>query len=170
MNEFNSRWRLDVAEQRALLEALAAELSDKDDEVFANDRIEGETDALELIDFLIALESDYAGYADRQAQLATEARERRARWLLKAEKIRAARETLAAASGQRKLKLPSGAIMTRAKGAPKVEIDPGAQLPDRFLAIEVRPKREDLRAALSAGERIDGARLVSSGEIWRVRR
>lgn len=71
-------------------------------------------------------------------------------------------------TGISKIECPLFTI-TCSKSAQAVAIDDEDALPERYVKTERKPKRAELKAALKAGEHIEGARLVPGKSSIRIK-
>lgn len=140
---------------------------DYDDETFL-DTLDGETNALDIADRLIAsMQSDAALAAAAKAQaddLATRAKRISAR-------ADAKKKTLGLildAMGQRKLERP-GATVSRLAGRASVQITDEASVPSQLCKTTVTPDKTAIKKQLEAGEAVPGAELVRGDDTISVR-
>lgn len=145
----------------ALIEAVSAELADfrEDDQAFW-DSLDGETDVLDVLDYLIEGTLEDAAMVEaieaRMAEIA-------ARKLRVQERGKARRRAIARilqATGMKKAERPLATISLRAPSA-RVEVDE-AELPSQLMREKImrQPDLVAIRAQLDQGETVPGARLV----------
>lgn len=154
-----------------LIERVAAELRDMlgddwDEQTFM-DTLDGETDAADIADALLAgMQEDDALAAAIKAQAdALAARSKRI-----AARAAAQKRTLLAvldATGMRKMERPRGTI-SRLSGRMSMVITDAASIPSQLTRTRVEPDRDAIKAQLQAGEEVPGAALVRGDDTIRV--
>lgn len=154
-----------------LIEAVAALLQPyADDEDLYQDMIEGETDALELLDGQIAaMQNDEALAEAIKAQEANlKARRERIEWRADAHKKAAL--LIMNAAGLKKAERPRATISVR-PGSVSVQITDEAEIPTQLMREKVTraPDKAAIKAQLEAGEHVPGAELVRGAETLSVR-
>lgn len=162
---------MNIRADLALIEAIAALLQPyADDEDLYQDMIEGETDALELLDVQIAtMQNDEALAEAIKAQEASlKARRERIEWRAAARK-EAARLVMVAA-GLKKAERPRATISVR-PGSVSVHITDEAEIPSQLMREKITrsPDKAAIKAQLEAGETVPGAELVRGAETISVR-
>lgn len=157
----------------ARIASLREELGDYDaDEILRADMIEGETDMDGILRHLVK-SLNHARFDEAGAKAALE--EARARYEARISSAKrkqdVARECIAdimASAGLEKRKLPEGSISIT-PGKPSLWLSDDFTAPQGLQRIKVEPDKEAIKAALIAGERIDGAEIVIGKKIVTVR-
>jgi len=155
-----------------LIARVSAELRDMlgddwDEQTFM-DTLDGETDAADIADALLAGMQDDDALAEAiKAQAdALAARAKRI-----AARAAAQKRTLLAvldATGLRKMERPRGTISRRAGGVSLVITDEAA-IPSQLTRTRVEPDKAAIKAQLQAGEDVPGAALVRGDDTISVR-
>ena len=154
-----------------LIEAVAALLQPyADDEDLYQDMIEGETDALDLLDGQIAsMQNDEALAEAIKAQEANlKARRERIEWRADAHKKAAL--LIMNAAGMKKAERPRATISVR-PGSVSVQITDEAEIPTQLMREKITraPDKAAIKAQLESGETVPGAELVRGAETISVR-
>ncbi len=157
--------RISAEEVRRLREMLA---DDDADETLRLDMIEGETDALELLDDLLADMREQAAFAEAIDQLSAQYKVRFERLQSRVARHKEAIESVAEAIGVSPIKRPGGTI-SRRKSPPRAIVTDEAAIPDGFLVTTTRVDKRAIAQALKEGRNIPGAALSNQPEIWSVR-
>jgi len=148
-------------------ENLRAEIGDDDADAFL-DTLDGETDAVEIADSLIAaLHHDEALAAAAKEQ--SDALARRSRRL--GDRARAKKRTLLSvldAMGVRKLERPAATVSRRAT-VPSAYITDAAAIPSQLTRTRTEPDKVEILRQLRAGENVPGAELVQGPDTISVR-
>jgi len=154
--------------EREISALLAAYPALAEDEEFRLDVIEGETDAIELLDGLCAQEREadaqIAGIEKRMDAL----KSRRDRLRLRKEALRKLMQRIMSAAGLRKVQLPEATLFVRAAPRSVIVTDEGA-IPKEYLKVTTTVDKAALLDALKAGTRVPGAMLSNGGEMVSVR-
>lgn len=155
-----------VRKQMADLLAAYPELAE--DETLRADTFEAETDVYALVERALSerreAETMAVAIKEREGDLFA----RRARYERKAEAMKALIRGIMDAARLDKLTLPEATIsITKARAS--VEVIVPEDLPQGFYALERKPDKKALFAALSAGDHVPGARLVSGSPSLVVR-
>ena len=152
--------RVDLHTIRVIADMIS-DTEDRDTEPGFLDTLEGETDALEVADFLIreALADDALADAIKAEEKAIAARRERIEWRAKAK--RKAMLDLMLAIGVKKLERPRATISVRA-GSDRVEIVDESSIPSQLCTVKTTtaPDKNAIKARLKEGEDIPGAVLV----------
>lgn len=141
------------------------------DETLLADMIEGETDAMHVVDRILAAigeaEAHQAVLKLREEEMAA----RRQRLAAKATSLRASLCAWMGDCGLAKLTRPEATLSVSA-GKPSVTYseDFGAGLPSKFLKTTVAPDKAAVRAAVLAGETVIGATLSNAMPTLTIRR
>lgn len=156
-------------------DALAALLSDYRDMIagdpdFALDLAEGETNAFEVIDALLAADALDAELCDGAKKAIDTIEFRVERFGARIKARRAMIERFLLILEQKKLERPSATI-TLAERGPVCEIEDESAVPSKFF-VATAPKldKKAVKAALDAGEDVPGARLSNGSISLTVRR
>lgn len=155
-----------------LIEVVSAQLvemlgEDFDAETFW-DTLDGETDALDLMDhILVSMQEDEAMAVAIKAQVdELAARQRRI-----AARAAAKKKSLGAildATGQKKAERPRGTV-SRLAGRLSVQITDEAAVPTQLCKTVVTPDKAAIKAQIDAGEEVPGASLVRGEDTVSVR-
>ncbi len=140
---------------------------DFDAEVFM-DTLDGETDAADIADSLIAsmLDAEAMGEAIREQE--ADLRARRQRYDARADAFRKQLFRLLDAIGEKKLERPRATISRRA-GLPSVLITDETAIPSQLCKTTVTPDKAAIKAQLMAGEAVPGAQIVMGDDGVTVR-
>lgn len=154
-----------------LIERIAAELAPyRDDEDLFLDTLDGETDAITILDREIEAEQ-----ADRATVEAIGARiaalkARADRITMRADAHRNAQKLVLQATGQKKIERPLATLSLR-PGAVSVRIIDEASIPSQLCRVKTTttPDKTAIKAQIEAGEHVPGAELVRGDETLQVR-
>lgn len=149
-------------------EHLAEMLGDDFDPVTFWDSLDGETDALDVLDYLLASMQDDTALAEA-SNAAAKAIALRAKRI--ADRAAAKKRTLGMildATGQKKVERPRGTV-SRLAGRLSVEITDEASVPSQLCKTTVAPDKAAIKKQLDAGEDVPGARLVRGPDSISVR-
>lgn len=155
-----------------LIEIVSAELRDMlgddfDSETFL-DTLDGETDALDILDRLIeAMQADKATAAAIKAQEADLAK-RRKRFEARDAATKKAMLALLDATGEKKIERPC-ATVSRRSGSLSVAITDETAVPSQLCKTVTTPDKAAIRAQIEAGEIVPGAELVRGADGVTVR-
>jgi hypothetical protein len=154
-----------------LIEAISAELADyrDDDEAFWT-TLDGETDAVDLIDTFLAGAQDDDALADAIARQIDELAARAKRI---EDRARAKRRTLGLilnAAGMKKAERPRGTVSVR-PGNLSVRIVAEEDIPSQLMREKITraPDKAAIKAQIEAGERVPGAELVRGDDVVTIR-
>lgn len=140
-----------------------------EDEDFAADVLEGETDLFSVLERLegqvFEAEATAQAITDRKRALD----ERKARFTARAEAIREMMGGLLDAAGLSKAMLP-GATITLRPASPKVVVIDEAGLPDAYWRTKREVDKAALATALKSGTEVPGAMLSNGGRTLQIRR
>ncbi len=157
-----------------LIERLAAELremlGDDFDEVTFLDTLDGETDALDIADRILATMMDDDALATAAKAQAADLKRRADRMDARADAHKRVLLTLLDATGQKKLERPRATISRRA-GSLSVRIVDESSIPSQLCTVKTitAPDKAAIRAQIEAGELVPGAELVRGGDTVSVR-
>jgi hypothetical protein len=155
-----------------LIEIVAATLRDQlgeeYDEATFLDTLDGETDAMDIADRLIAdIQGDEALSAAAKAQ-ARALHDRASRIADRATAHRAALCALLKAMGEKKLERPAATVSVRPGNVSAHITDPEA-IPTQLCKVVKQPDKAAIKAHLVAGEKVPGAELIRGNDILTVR-
>jgi hypothetical protein len=155
-----------------LIERIAADLrdmlGDDFDEVTFLDTLDGETDAADIADKLIAAMQEADAMADAVRTLEADLRTRRSRFDARSDAFRKQMLSLLDAAGVKKLERPAATISRRA-GLPSVQITDESAVPSQLCKTTVTPDKAAIKAQLLAGEAVPGAVIVMGDDGVTVR-
>lgn len=155
-----------------LIEAVSRQLvemlgEDFDPETFW-DTLDGETDALDLIDHVLKSMQDDAALAGAARAQADELFSRARRIQSRADAKKASLKTILDATGQRKVERPRGTI-SKLAGRLSVSITDETAVPSQLCKTTVTPDKAAIKKQIEAGESVPGAELVRGDDTISVR-
>lgn len=155
-----------------IVETIAADLRDMlgddfDDATFL-DTLDGETDALDIADKLIAAMQDADALAAAAKAQADALTARASRLKARSAAYKAQMLTLLQATGQKKLERPAATISRRA-GSLSVQIVDAENVPTQLCRITRTPDKAAIKRQIDAGEDVPGARLERGPDGLTVR-
>jgi hypothetical protein len=153
--------------RRDLTALLAAHPELEEDDVLRLDMIEGETNALELIDLLIAAEREALSHEEKIKILQERLAIRQARFANRRGAIRKYLMQLMEAAGLKKVERPA-ATVSIAAGRPKVVITDESLIYEDFIRFRREPDKDKIGKALKGGEIIPGATLSNAESVLRI--
>ena len=160
---------IDLPQIRRMADLIAT-TEDRDEEAGFLDTLEGETDAMEVADYLIreALKADAMAEASKALEKAQAARTKR--FEDRARATRRAMLDLMDATGLKKLERPAATISRRA-GSLRVEIEDGADVPSQLCTVKTTtaPDKAAIKAQIEAGVEVPGCSLVRGDDSVTVR-
>jgi hypothetical protein len=160
--------RIDPSVYAAFADALRDEFGE-DDELVA-DMLEAETDLHDVMGRLLRAADEAGTYADGNKLLVKRYTDRRRAFEAREEAIRGVIERIMRAVGLTKLSHAYGTLtLARAGRAVHFTGDADA-LPDNLVRITRAPDMAAIRAALDAGEAVEGASLTNGGETLVIRK
>ena len=155
-----------------LIETVAAELRDMLGEDFDEstflDSLDGETDALDVADALIAGMQDAEALATAAKAQADAIKARADRLKARSAAYKGRMLTLLDAIGQKKLERPAATI-SRRTGSLSVQITDEASVPSQLCKIVQTPDKTAIKKQLEAGEAVPGAELARGEDGVTVR-
>jgi len=159
---------IDLPTIRRMAEEIRAALGDDHDADTFLDTLDGETDAADIADNLLAdmLGAEAMGEAIR-GEIA-DLTARRNRFDARGEAIRVQLLALLDATGEKKMERPRATISRRA-GMASVQITDEAAIPSQLCKTTVAPDRSAIKAQLLAGETVPGAMIVTGKDSLSVR-
>lgn len=159
---------LDVNTVKAQIAVLLHSFPEMADDIqLLADSIEGSTDFNEVVTRLVRLERDAEAFAGAIKAQEEALSERRARYISKQQNIRAMIQSLMESAGQHKVLLPE-ATLSIASGRVSCVVTDLDALPTEFVRTERFPCKSEITAALSAGERVNGAELRNPQPYLRI--
>lgn len=152
--------RLDPNHIAAVAADIRAALGDDDDAQAFLDTLEGETDALEIVDALIEADQEARAMAAAVAERIKDMQARKSRMEAASAAHRVALGQVLDAIGERKLTRP---LATVSRTAPRagLRITDEAALPSQLCRTKVEPDKAAIKAQLEAGETVPGAELAT---------
>lgn len=132
------------------------------------DTLDGETDALDLIDHVLASMQDDAALADATKAQADELSARARRIKARADAKKASLKTILDATGQRKVERPRGTV-SKLAGRLSVNITDETAVPSQLCKTTVSPDKTAIKKQIEAGEDVPGAELVRGDDTISVR-
>lgn len=152
-----------------LIERIAAMLAPYADDADAFwTTLDGETDALDMIDRHLAAAQSDAALAEAIKAQEADLKARRDRIEMRGKAHRDVIRTIMQASGQRKLERPRGTLSLSAARL-SLSITDEAAIPTQLCKTVTSPDRAAIKAQLEAGETVPGAELVRGDETLTVR-
>lgn len=157
-----------------LIERIAADLramlGDDFDEVTFLDTLDGETDAADIADKLIAAMQEAEAMAEAVKAQEADLKARRARFEARGDAFRKQMLHLMDAIKMAKLERPRATVSRRA-GSVSVEITDEASIPSQLCTVKTitAPDKAAIRKQIEAGETVPGARLVRGDDGVTVR-
>lgn len=140
-----------------------------DDEDLLHDMLEGETEFIELIDWLARQEGELGAMGDVLKQRAVEISARRKRLEEGRKRIRGRIADLIRQSNLKTVRTPEATITLRA-ARPALVIDNEAEIPEHLTKVVRQPDKTAIRAALERGENVPGAHLEPVDHSLTIRR
>lgn len=154
----------DIATLRTAIEALRREHPEVfDDEAFALDVLEGETDFLVVLQRLDDELADADALCDAIKARREALSERAARIAHRAEVVRSLMQSVMETAGLQKVPLPTATLSLR-KTPPKVVVIDETEVPDAYWRVKREINKTTLAEALKAGEDVPGAALSNGGQ------
>jgi len=132
------------------------------------DSLDGETDALDIIDHLLASMQEDEALADATKAQASELSARASRVASRASAKKKALGTILDAANQKKIERPRGTV-SRLAGRLSVQITDEASVPSQLCKTTVTPDKTAIKKQLEAGEAVPGAELVRGPDTVSVR-
>ena len=160
--------RIDKTHIQRMADTIRDMLGDDFDAQTFADTLEGETDVMEVMGWLINQRTEADAFADACKAHAKLYTDRAARIIAKSAAMTKAMGDILDAVGERKLTHPLGTI-SRTKGRQTVHIFEEAFIPSQLCKVVKSPDKAAIKALLEAGEDIPGARLETSPDGVSVR-
>lgn len=151
-----------------MAEEIRAALGDDFDADAFLDTLDGETDAAEIADRLLAELADAEAMAEAIRGQEADMKARRQRYDMRGEAFRRQLLNLLDAIGEKKIERPRATVSRRA-GLPSVQITDEAAIPSQLCKTTVAPDKTAIKAQLMAGETVPGAQIVVGDDGVTVR-
>lgn len=160
--------RVDLPLVQRIAAELRAMLGDDFDDATFLDTLDGETDAGDVADRLIAAALDAEAMAEAIKAQEADLKARRERIAARGEAYRRQLLSLLDATGLKKLERPRATISRRA-GLPSVRITDETAVPTQLCKTTITPDKAAIKAQLLAGEAVPGAEIVMGDDGVTVR-
>jgi len=151
-----------------MAEEIRAALGDDFDAEAFLDTLDGETDAADIADRLLAELADAEAMAEAIRGQEADMKARRQRYDMRGEAFRRQLLNLLDAIGEKKIERPRATVSRRA-GLPSVQITDEAAIPSQLCKTTVAPDKAAIKAQLLAGEAVPGAQIVVGDDGVTVR-
>ena len=151
-----------------MAEEIRAALGDDFDAEAFLDTLDGETDAADIADRLLAELADAEAMADAIRGQEADMKARSQRYDMRGEAFRRQLLNLLDAIGEKKIERPLATVSRRA-GLPSVQITDEAAVPSQLCKTTVTPDKAAIKAQLMAGETVPGAQIVVGDDGVTVR-
>jgi len=152
------------AAHASLIEA-HPELATDDD--FLTDVIEGSTDAFEIMERLVIERRESLANSEAMDKLANDYAQISDRWTMRAEARRKLMGLVLDATGLRKMATPAGTV-SMSPGRVSLALADDFTPPQGYARTRIEPDKAAIKAALEAGEVMQGASLVTGKPIVKV--
>ncbi len=163
---------MDARPNLSLIEAVSAHLIDAlGDDFDAGtfwDTLDGETDAGDLIDHLLASSQDDAALAEAVKAEIKALSSRASRIAARANAKKKTLGLILDATGQKKVERPRGTV-SKIAGRMSVEITDSDAVPTQLCKTTITPDKAAIKKQIEAGEDVPGARLVRGEDSISVR-
>lgn len=159
---------IDLPTIRRMADEIRAALGDDFDGETFLDTLDGETDAADIADKLLADMLGAEAMADAIRGEIADLTARRNRFDARGEAIRAQLMALLDATGEKKMERPRATISRRA-GIASVQIIDETAIPSQLCKTTVAPDKAAIKAQLLAGETVPGAQIVTGSDSLAVR-
>ena len=159
---------LDTARIAATADTIRAMLGDDEDAQAFLDTLDGETDAISVLDQLIEIDQEAKSHAASIKARIGELRDRMTRIERRAEAARAVMGDILDAIGERKVARPA-ATVSRLAGRTSCNITDEDAVPSQLCEMKRVVDKAAVKKALEAGETIPGAELVKGADSVSVR-
>lgn len=153
--------KLDTLHIQRVADTIRDMLGDDFDEQTFADTLEGETDVMEVLGWLIKQRGEADAFAEACKEHAKEYANRAARLAIKSQAMTRAMGDILDAVGERKLAHPLGTV-SRTKGRENVRIIDEAEIPSQLCKVVSSPDKAAIKAQLQAGELVPGAIMETS--------
>lgn len=162
--------RINTAFIQSMAAEIRAQLGDDFDEVSFLDTLEGETDALDVADWLLRKRMECAALSQAIVMELSDLSARKMRVDARELALRNQMLPLLDAMGVKKLERPRATISRRA-GVASVRITDEASVPTQLTTVKTitAPDKAAIKAQLEAGETVPGAELVKGDDGVTIR-
>lgn len=162
--------RIDTAHIQRIADEVRDILGEDFDAETFWDSLDGEADALDIADHLLAQRMEARANAEALAFMIDTYKARKARMESRAARYTDLLGVLLAATGERKLERPGATVSIR-KGADVLVIEDEGQLPSQLMTVKTTrtPDKMAIKAQLKAGEKVPGAKLEKGADVISVR-
>ena len=137
------------------------------DEFFLADVIEGSTDAFEIMEKLVIERREAMANGEAMDKLAEDYAALSDRWTMRAESRRKLMGVVMDAVGLRKMQTPAGTVSV-SPGRVSLALADDFTPPQGYARTKIEPDKAAIKAALEAGEVMQGASLVTGKPIVKV--
>lgn len=151
-----------------MAEEIRAALGDDFDTEAFLDTLDGETDAAEIADRLLAELAEAEAMAEAIRAQEADMKARRHRFDMRGEAFRRQLLNLLDAVGEKKIERPRATVSRRA-GLQSVQITDEAAIPSQLCKTTIAPDKAAIKAQLMAGETVPGAQIVTGEDGVTVR-
>lgn len=160
--------RIDTAYIRRMADEIRAVLGDDfDDETFI-DTLDGETNAVDLIGYLIRDREEAKSHAAACDNLARQYADRAKRLKARGDAMTKAMGDILDAMGERKVAHALGTV-SRTRGRASVQIVDADAVPTQLCKVVKSPDKTAIKAQLDAGEEVPGAEMQTAPDGVSVR-
>lgn len=150
--------RLDPVAIARMADEIRAILGDDYDLETFLDTLDGQTDALDILDQLIAQDREAAALATAIKAQISDLTARKARMEARSRAAKTAMLTLLDVVGERKIERPA-ATVSRRSGSASVAITDETAVPSQLCQIKKVPDKKAIKAQIDAGEDVPGAEI-----------
>jgi hypothetical protein len=161
----NPQFLMDLRAAHAALIEAHPELATDDD--FLADVIEGSTDAFEIMERLVIERREAMANGEAMDKLAEDYARLSDRWTARAEARRKLMGLVMDAVGLRKMATPAGTV-SMSPGRVSLALADDFTAPQGYARTKIEPDKAAIKAALEAGEVMQGASLVTGKPIVKV--
>jgi len=161
----NPQFLTDLRAAHAALIEAHPDLATDDD--FLADVIEGETDAPAIMERLVIERREALANGEAMDKLANDYAQISDRWTMRAEARRKLMGLVLDATGQRKMATPAGTV-SMSPGRVSLSLADDFTPPQGYARTRIEPDKAAIKAALEAGEVMQGASLVTGKPIVKV--
>lgn len=160
--------KIDTAYINRIADDIKLTLGDDFDQETFLDTLDGETDVMDVIGWLIEQRGEAQTFAAACKQHAAEYTERQKRLEVKAKKMASTIGDILDATEQTKIAHPLATI-SRTKGRQRVVISNEVIVPRRLCVTTVKPDSAAIKKQLEAGNEVPGAELVTGDKGVTIR-
>ena len=160
--------KIDPSYIRRMADQIKEMLGDEFDEQTFLDTLDGETDAMDVVGYLIRQREEAKAHAESCKALSDQYLARKKRLDTKAANMVAVLGEVLDAMGERKVAHPLGTV-SRTKGRDKVVIEDETQIPSQLMVVTKKPDAKEIKKQLDAGENVPGAKIETGDEGISIR-